>query len=371
MSITQTTIVPSMNLTQLAELAGVSKSTVSRALRDHPRISVAIKEKIRQLAQQHHYEPQPLLSQVLSEVRRGAQQKTAPIIAYLDGGKYADDLLKYPTIRKFYQGAKSHTQAQGYQLDYFWIGDPQLTPARLLKILRTRKITTALVRFATKDIERMERWLDELRKDLYLITVGFQYPGQGVSFAMNDQSQTARLALKQMLNKGYQRIGAVMNRGTEEMINFRFYGSYHAVRAQNQDRMLSEPLLIEQHKDDHDGELIYRWYSERQPDTILFSNSFLCQCFIEKCPPDLQKRVSYAILDQHEEDKNLAGVNQRNDVVGSAAAQLAIDALIERRHYGHLGEHGINIEGVWHEGPSLPCKKQKASSPQRRRSVQA
>lgn len=50
----------SVTIRDIAQAAGVSPSTVSRALNDHPRISVATKERIQQLAQQMGYTPSAL-----------------------------------------------------------------------------------------------------------------------------------------------------------------------------------------------------------------------------------------------------------------------------------------------------------------------
>lgn len=49
-----------VTIRDIARAAGVSSSTVSRALNDHPRISVATKERIQQLAQQMGYTPSAL-----------------------------------------------------------------------------------------------------------------------------------------------------------------------------------------------------------------------------------------------------------------------------------------------------------------------
>lgn len=57
---------------RLAELAGVSKSTVSRALSDSPLISSKTKEKIQQLAQEHRF--------VLNEAGRNLRLKRSSII---------------------------------------------------------------------------------------------------------------------------------------------------------------------------------------------------------------------------------------------------------------------------------------------------
>ncbi|MDZ7721307.1 MAG: LacI family DNA-binding transcriptional regulator [candidate division KSB1 bacterium] len=47
----------SITIKQIAELTGVSHTTVSRALNDDPRIRPETKHRIRRIAEQHHYVP--------------------------------------------------------------------------------------------------------------------------------------------------------------------------------------------------------------------------------------------------------------------------------------------------------------------------
>ena len=49
-----------VTIKDIAKTLGISPSTVSRALKDHPDISVATKKQVNQLAAELHYRPNPI-----------------------------------------------------------------------------------------------------------------------------------------------------------------------------------------------------------------------------------------------------------------------------------------------------------------------
>ena len=59
-----------VSLKDLARELGVSISTVSRALKDHPNISPEIKDKVRKLADHWNYSPNPLAMGLLRQNTR-------------------------------------------------------------------------------------------------------------------------------------------------------------------------------------------------------------------------------------------------------------------------------------------------------------
>lgn len=61
---------PHTSLKDLAAELGISISTVSRALKDHPDISFELKEKIRKLAESRNYTPNPLAMGLLKQQTR-------------------------------------------------------------------------------------------------------------------------------------------------------------------------------------------------------------------------------------------------------------------------------------------------------------
>jgi LacI family transcriptional regulator len=69
----------------IAEEAGVSRMTVSMALRDHPRVAPETRERIKAIAIRQGYTPDPNLTQLMRYLRKRDISKEEPVIALLNG----------------------------------------------------------------------------------------------------------------------------------------------------------------------------------------------------------------------------------------------------------------------------------------------
>jgi LacI family transcriptional regulator len=69
------------SISDLAKQLGVSVSTVSRALSDHPTISAATKKKVWKLAQELHYQP----NHMAAGLRKGRSNLLGVIVPHIDG----------------------------------------------------------------------------------------------------------------------------------------------------------------------------------------------------------------------------------------------------------------------------------------------
>ena len=49
-----------MTLKQIAKLAGVSRSTVSRVIKNHPGVRPQTRERVQQIVREYGYEPNPV-----------------------------------------------------------------------------------------------------------------------------------------------------------------------------------------------------------------------------------------------------------------------------------------------------------------------
>ncbi|MDR1010634.1 MAG: LacI family DNA-binding transcriptional regulator, partial [Opitutaceae bacterium] len=155
-------------LQQIATICGVSKATVSLALRGHPRISEATREKIRQAAGRMNYRMNPLVSAHAAYVRTARRPKSVTVLGYLTNWqKNALPASKHVNALSFASAGKRAAEL-GYRLDQFQILAPGMTDRRLSRILATRGILGVIV----ADLARATSQLDLDWKDLACVTMG-------------------------------------------------------------------------------------------------------------------------------------------------------------------------------------------------------
>lgn len=94
-----------VNIRELARLVGVSKSTVSLALRDDPSIPQATQDKVKEAAKKHGYRRNPKLSEVMGGI---AKRSTVPISAPIA-------LLSLWPVKKAWEKVDSGFLIRSYQ----------------------------------------------------------------------------------------------------------------------------------------------------------------------------------------------------------------------------------------------------------------
>ena len=132
-------------LQDVAEKAGVHRSTVSLALRDNHRISAEVRAKIQRIADELGYRSNPLVT-ALMRSRRTRRAPRHVVLAYV---------TDYPTRYgwrpphhdrpDYFPGAAARASELGYKLEHFWLGEPGMTPARFAQILASRGINGLLI----------------------------------------------------------------------------------------------------------------------------------------------------------------------------------------------------------------------------------
>lgn len=98
-----------LTLTKLAELAGVSASTASRALKDNPLIKKETREKIQALARQHNFS----LNAAASRLRT---RKTHVIAVILNLVEHTEQSITDPFLLKIVGDLNKALNARGYEL---------------------------------------------------------------------------------------------------------------------------------------------------------------------------------------------------------------------------------------------------------------
>ncbi len=127
-----------ISIRDLAKIAGVSRTTVSLALRDSHEISFAVRERVKRLAQEHGYRSHPGVNALMQQVGRGRRVHDEEVIAYIRSGSNPEELAPGPLAIE--EGAREEAFRMGYRLEVFWAGYRAEHSVRLARTLYHRGI---------------------------------------------------------------------------------------------------------------------------------------------------------------------------------------------------------------------------------------
>ena len=145
---------PPVRMREIARELGVDASTVSRALRGDPRIGVGLSKTIRSAAERLGYRPNPLVSALMANRRRGktADADVVALVTCYDG----EDWRQKDVCRWEYEGIRRRAAHLGFRLEVFALEDYGGNAARLERTLRARGIVGVLLGFAREGEQPVE-----------------------------------------------------------------------------------------------------------------------------------------------------------------------------------------------------------------------
>src|SRR3982750_4698614 len=132
-------------LREIARRAGVSHTTVSLSLRNHPSIPEKTRERLRHLADELGYRSNVLVSALMSQVRLQQHKSGPEVVGFLTGGPTADDWKNHSASLGYYEGARRRALPLGIRIEPFWLGPGGAGAAATCRMLQTRAIRGQLL----------------------------------------------------------------------------------------------------------------------------------------------------------------------------------------------------------------------------------
>ena len=124
---------------------GFHYSTVSLALRDHPRISDSTKQIIREAAEGLGYQPDAMLSSLCAYRLTKRPPKEQTVIAWITNHRTQTGWGMSACTRDYFDGASQRATERGYRVETFWLAEPGMTGQRMSRILWTRGVQGVLL----------------------------------------------------------------------------------------------------------------------------------------------------------------------------------------------------------------------------------
>lgn len=328
----------------LALALGVSRTTVSEALRGNACVHPATAARIRAAADAAGYRANPLVGAVMSEVRRSRNQIFRGVIAAVDldeterpapGGKFHAALTA---------GARQRAAELGFKLELFLVGHKGVTLERLDTILQSRGIQGVMLlpSWAPPDFSKLD-W--SRYAGIYSDYV-IDHPA--LHSVCSDHHRSLMSALARLQALGYRRPGLVVQRQQDERLQHRWEGAFSAYQRNHPEIGDVPPLIVPE----VNAAVFTKWFRRHNPDVVL-AHAPEVMTWMTAAGARVPRTHGYFCLNVTQTDRPCAGLDLHPHALGARGIELLI-AQLQRNERGIPSPASTTmIPGHWVDGPTI------------------
>lgn len=334
----------------IAQKAGVHYTTVSRALSGHPSIPEATKKRIRDIAKELGYVPDPMLSALSAYRTRLGPHAFQGNLAWVTNGRTRDELEVHEIFNLYREGARRRAAELGYSLENFWLREGDMSLKRAGDILAARNIRGLLICPQPVAGERVE-----LDWSLFsAITFGYTLGWPALHTVASHTFRALVSTVDEVRARGYRRLGFVLSAERDERTFHIWSGAFLACQQQWH---RSERVPLHCPKILHTNPLL-RWIERYKPEVIISSLHNLVDV-LESNGYRVPRDIGFASPSLTSGPRPVSGIDENSLHMGEAAVNLLVGMLHRNERGIPSMPHTLMIKGTWREGDTLTKKQQK------------
>ncbi len=331
----------------IADRAGVSRMTVSLALRNDPQLPEKTRKRIQELAQEMGYRPNPLVNALMSSIRERHGISSRVGIALIAH----DKCRAFHSIKRFLDGAQSRARQLGCRSDVFWVGDDSLHQQQLNRILKSRGVSGLVI----SPMFKPGRTLDIEWERFATGAIGYSLASPSLHRAVNHQLHTIRLAMRCLHERGYQRIGLALEQISDERTDHNWSAGFLGHQYRCATCKPSIPMLL---TDQLTEATFSEWFLTHRPDAIIAGHRVV-RDWLANLKLQIPSEVAFALLNRDPTYGDFAGIDQGPQLVGAAAVDLVIGQLLRNERGIPENPRVVLVEGTWVGGPTVAQRKKR------------
>lgn len=333
-------------LQDVADRAGVHRSTVALALRDHPRIPAETRQRIHTVAHKLNYRLNPLVAALMKSRRNGSAVKHVSL-AFVTNYPTRDGWRPEHHDRPdFFPGAAARARDFGYRLEPFWLAEPGMTPARFCDILAVRGIHGIIL----GRLPPGKHTIELLWERFSIVALGMTLRSPRLHHVTENHFDTALQAVQRCLERGYRRVGFVFTDANDSpRVGDRWLGAYLL----QQQRLPARNRLPLCPGTPATREQFAAWLERHQPDALIVNHAPPALAWLRTLRLTVPRDIGLIELENHPEHRS-TGVYYDPGKIGATAIEMLI-GLMHRNEKGVPADpHEILVSGEWREGTMLP-----------------
>jgi LacI family transcriptional regulator len=247
-------------LEEVAQLADVSRSTVSRVINDHPSVRPDTRERVWQAIRKSGYQPHA--------VARSLVTNRTQIIGMIIP-EAVTTLFTDPFFPLLLRGATEACNAHRYQMLLSLFDDPTGQEEMYQRILRSGYLDGVIVASTSLDDPLIP---DLLRDRIPFVSVG-QYPNGRVHYVDVDNVAGGRMAVEHLIRLGHQRIAIITGRLDMVHGQDRLEGYRQALKAHR--IPVEEELIVEGDYTENSGMVAMQRVLSASPSAVFVASDMM------------------------------------------------------------------------------------------------
>lgn len=325
----------------VAEAAGVHRTTVSLALRDSPKLPVATRAQVQAVAKRLGYRPNPLVSALMTARAARRRRVFQGTLAFLSNdAKRPPDWARFPrSYGRLFRGAAARARERGYELAPFWLGEPGLTGEAFARVLSGRGIHGLLVAPHPGSHHRID--LDWSR--FAVVELGYNLAEPRFNRVVHDYFDAMRRVCEAAVARSHRRIGFLLPLNAVSKTRYLWRAAFvdfqQSLPAAARLPILAPPRLSQAEID--------AWLSSVEPDAVIIGGIQYPGAAGDPHPFRLPPRLPVFNLDCVRRGGADTGIFQDWPALGA----LGVDLLISQLGRDEVGvpaqPHTVLVGGHW------------------------
>ncbi|PTX91050.1 LacI family DNA-binding transcriptional regulator [Opitutus sp. ER46] len=336
---------PRPTIRSLARQLNLSRTSVSEALRNHPRVNAETRQRVQAAASAAGYRVNPLASSILSELRRTRLTAFHGVLAVVSLEEPSRPRFPGPYWRDLLKGASDRAQGLGFILERFLVGEQGVSVHRLDTILQSRGIRGVLIMpaWGRPDFSHLN-WANYTG-----VYTDYLIDAPALHSVCPDHPRAMSTAMGQLAELGYKRPGLVLQAQESLRLQHRWAGAFLAA-VQLRDEFESVPPLV---VPEITADGFKRWFKRTRPDVVLGHRAEIVE-WMRECGADVPRTHGFCCLNVSINSIPCAGIDQQPYHIGVRGIETVVSQL-------HRNEYGIpdvpcnlTVPARWVNGPTLP-----------------
>ena len=334
---------PRPTVRSLAAALGLSRATISNALRGKGRIAEATVARVREAARKAGYTHNTLAGTLMSELRQSRGQTFRGVIATVDKDE-PERAPHGPFHRELVKGIRERAEELGYRLEEFSVGKGARALTRQGAILDARGIQGVVILPSWHEPD----WaaLDWTRRAGVYTDYLIQKPA--VNCVTTDPYKSVMETLQRLAERGYRRPGLFIEKERDRRTHFRFCGPFQSCSHDDRPWTAVPPLLV----DRRDRATFADWFRRYEPDAVLshFDDALEWMLELGARVPETHGFVSLNALYRK---RPCAALDLQPRLIGARAVDV-LTGQLQRQELGVPAWPTLTtISARWLEGPTV------------------